>query len=286
MRQGLYDWIVNKALRTLLGAAMLMPYETRIRIVGMLTRRTISPIAGYRRRAEANLALIFPDMPPEERRRIALAAIDNAARTLVEIFSGARFVEQVRNTPITGPGIDAIEKARTEGRPVILLSGHMGNYDVPRAWFSARGEQVGGLYKPLANAAFNEAYVAAIKSVNGPAFERGRKGLAHMVGHLKQGGLVGILFDQRMHQGEVLDFMGQPALTALSAAELALKYDALLIPVYGIRQPDGVSFEFVTEEPIPHTDARSMMQAASDSLAERARTTPEQYFWIHRRWKP
>jgi KDO2-lipid IV(A) lauroyltransferase len=106
-----------------------------------------------------------------------------------------------------------------------------------------------------------------------------------MVAFLKEGGMLGLLFDQRIAQGEPLDFLGHPALTALSAAEMALKYDALLVPVYGIRQADGLSFEFVTEEPIPHTDARQMMQVATDSLAARIRINPEQYFWIHRRWK-
>lgn len=286
MRQSIYDFVVNIALRTLIGGAMLLPYRARLWLVGMLTRRTVSPIAGYTRRAEANLAFIFPQMPEDERRRIARAAVDNAARTLVEIFSGRQFIEHIRDAPVTGPGLAAIEEARTKGQPIILLSGHLGNYDVPRAWFAARDENVGGLYKPLANEAFNEAYVSAISKVNAPVFERGRRGLGKMVAYLKQGGMLGVLFDQRMVQGEPLNFLGHPALTALSAAELALKYNALLVPVYGIRQPDGVSFAFITETPIPHTDPHTMMQAATDNLAEKVRTHPEQYFWIHRRWKP
>ncbi len=161
----------------------------------------------------------------------------------------------------------------------------MGNYDIPRGYFAAEGAEVGGLYKPLANEAFNELYVAAIAGVSAPVFERGRRGLGQMVSFLKDGGMIGVLFDQRMPKTETLDFLGHPARTAFSAAELALKYDALLVPVYGIRQRDGMSFEMVTEAPIPHTDAQAMMQAATDSLAAQVRAHPEQYFWIHRRWK-
>lgn len=286
MRQTLHDWSVNLVLKALLGTAMLLPYPQRVWFIGMLTRRVVAPIARYHKRSRANLAMIFPQMPPAERQRIAQAAADNAGRTLIEIFSGKRFIEQVKDSPVSGPGIEAIKAARANGQPVILLSGHLGNYDVPRAIFAAQGENVGGLYKPLANAAFNESYVAAITEVNSPVFERGRRGLAQMLSFLKRGGMLGVLFDQRMAQGEPIDFLGKPALTALSAAEMALKYGALLVPVYGIRQPNGISFHFETEEPIPHTDAKTMMQAASDSLATRIRANPEQYFWIHRRWKP
>lgn len=285
MRPSLHDRFVNRALRVLIGGAMLLPFDRRSAFFGWLTRNVVAPIAGYHRRSRANLRLIFPDMPEDERERIARAAADNAGRTLVEIFSGREFTERAGAAAVSGPGLAAIEAARAAGRPVIMVSGHIGNYDVPRGYFASRGVEVGGLYKPLANEAFNEAYVAAIAGVNEPVFERGRRGLGRMVGFLREGGMLGVLFDQRMPQGEPLDFLGQPALTALSAAELALKYDALLVPVYGLRRPDGSGFDFITEAPVPHSDARTMMQAVTDSLAARVRAAPEQYFWIHRRWK-
>lgn len=285
MRQAVYDWIVNHSLRALIGGAMLLPYARRVALVGALTRVMVAPVAGYHRRSRANLKMIFPEMPAEERQRIAEAAADNAGRTLVEIFSGRAFIEQARRASVSGPGMAAIEAARARGQPVIMVSGHLGNYDVPRGWFAAQGVDVGGLYKPLANEAFNEAYVTAISGVSAPVFERGRRGLGQMVAFLKVGGMLGVLFDQRIPKGAALRFMGHPALTALSAAELALKYDALLVPVYGIRQPDGLGFEFATEAPVPHSDARTMMQAVTDSLEVRVRAHPEQYFWIHRRWK-
>jgi len=285
VRRPSYDTAVNAALRGLLGVARLMPYDRRVAFIGAVTRGLVAPLAGYHRRSDANLRLVFPEMPPAERRRIARAAADNAGRTLAEIFSGEEFIERVRDARCTGPGHAAVAEARAAGRPVILVSGHFGNYDVPRGWFAARGVEVGGLYKPLANQAFNEAYVEAISRVSRPVFERGRRGLGQMVGFLKEGGVLGVLFDQRIPKAETLDFLGHPARTAFSAAELALKYDALMVPVYGIRQPDGLGFEFAAETPVPHTDARTMMQAATDSLAARVRAMPGQYFWIHRRWK-
>lgn len=285
MRPPVRDMAVNGALRAVLGVAQAMPYRRRVGFVGALTRDLVAPLSGYNRRSEANLRLIFPDLDAAARRRIARAAADNAGRTLAEIFSGQAFIDHVRDCALSGPGHAAIAEARAAGRPVILVTGHFGNYDVVRAWFAARGIQVGGLYKPLANEAFNALYESRIAQVNRPIFERGRRGLGQMVAHLRQGGMLGLLFDQRIRSAEPLDFLGQPARTAFSAADLALKHDALMVPVYGIRQPDGLSFDFAAEAPIPPGTARQMMQAATDSLAARVRADPGQYFWIHRRWK-
>ena len=79
--------------------------------------------------------------------------------------------------------------------------------------------------------------------------------------------------------------MGQPALTMLSAAEFALKYNALLIPCYGIRQPNGVDFKAIVELPIPVGTSVSMTQALNNSLEAMVRAYPAQWFWIHNRWK-
>jgi KDO2-lipid IV(A) lauroyltransferase len=67
-------------------------------------------------------------------------------------------------------------------------------------------------------------------------------------------------------------------------AELALKYGLPMIPVYGTRQPDGLHVAVDFEAPIPPTTAEAMTQAAASSLAARVRSTPGQYFWLHRRW--
>jgi KDO2-lipid IV(A) lauroyltransferase len=81
-------------------------------------------------------------------------------------------------------------------------------------------------------------------------------------------------------------FFGKPAATALSAAELSLKYDAPLIPIYGVRQPNGLDFKIIVEEPVPPSDAVTMTQALNDSLEALVREHPEQWLWMHRRWKP
>ena len=186
---------------------------------------------------------------------------------------------------MTGEGVAALEAAHEAGRPVLLVTGHIGNYDAARAALLARGYRVGGLYRPMNNPYFNDHYVQAISRIGTPLFPRGRQGLGDMVRFLRSGGMLGIVIDQYMRAGVELDFMGHPALTALSAAELALRYDALVVPTYGIRQPNGLDFDLVFEAPIPAGTPEAMTQALNDSLAAQVRQHPDQWLWTHRRWK-
>ncbi|WP_347313076.1 lysophospholipid acyltransferase family protein [Defluviimonas sp. SAOS-178_SWC] len=279
------DRLTNAAARAVIGLARALPYRTRVPVAGRIVSRVVAPLAGWRRRIRDNLALACPDLPPAEVERLVRAVPDNVGRTMIELYSGAEFVDRVRELPLQGAGAAALEAAHRDGRPVILATGHFGNYDVARAALIARGYRVGGLYRPMKNPLFNAHYVDAISQIGTPLFPRGKKGMGEMVRFLKSGGMLGLLMDQHMRHGVALSFFGQTALTATSAADLALKYGADVIPIYGVRQPDGLSFEIVAEAPIPHGDPEVMTQAINDSLERLTRRHMGQWFWIHRRWK-
>ena len=281
----LRHWLQDRALRGLIWLLLRLPYRWRVPLCGWVLSRVIAPLAGYRKRIRDNLALVLPDLPKAEVERIVRAVPDNVGRTVIEIYSGAEFVAHAVGNPLTGAGVAALEEAHKVGRPVILVTGHFGNYDASRAALIARGYRVGALYMPMVNRHFNEHYVRAISGVGTPLFPRGRAGLGAMVRHLRSGGMLGMLVDQHMRHGEGLTFFGQEALTALSAAELALKYDALLVPTYAVRKPDGLSFDIIVEPPIPHGTPEAMTQVLNDSLEALVRQHLDQWFWIHRRWK-
>jgi len=280
------QYLENLLIRGVLGAALALPYQTRVRMMGWVMAHVVAPLAGYNRRVRENLAHVMPELPKSEVKRLTRAVADNAGRTLIEIYSGVDFIDRMKDVTFEGPGVEIIEQARIARRPVILLTGHFGNYDVPRAALIAKGYDIGSLYNPMKNKFYNAHYVKAIGTIGQPLFPRGRKGYAKLLAHLKSGGMIGFLVDVYVHAGPILTFFGKPARTALSAAELALKYDALLVPIYGIRQPDGLTFRVQVEAPVPHGDPEMMTQALNDSLEAVTRQHMEQWFWIHRRWKP
>ena len=263
---------------------MVLPYTARIRFFGALAQHVLAPVSGVKKRIRANLAHVFPEMPKPEVERLCGAVVNNVARAFIEMLSGAEFARRTAATPIDGPGLAALDEAHAQGRPVVLITGHLGNYDVARIALRARGFNVGGLYAPMRNPLINRRYVTAIESAGKPMFPRGREGMAGMLRFLRGGGMLGLVIDQYMEHGPALDFLGKPAPTALSAAELALKYNAVVVPGYAIRQPDGLTFRVHLEAPVPHTDAVTMTQALNDSLSVQVRQHMDQWFWLHRRW--
>lgn len=279
------QYLVNLALGSVVRLGLALPYRLRVPLVGWLVSRLVAPLAGYNRRIRENLALVMPELDRAAIRRLQRAVTDNAGRTLIEIYSGPEFKARLQDAPIGGPGLAALEEARAKGRPVLLVSGHFGNYDAFRAKIAARYGAVGALYRPLNNVYFNRHYVRAMGSIAQPLFPRGRRGMAQMVKFLRAGNIVALLSDQFHAQGSELTFFGRPARTATSATEMAVKYDALICPIYGIRQPDGLSFRIEVEAPLPHGDPEAMSQALNDSLEAMTRRHPEQWFWVHRRWK-
>lgn len=281
LRERLEDALVAPGLWLL----MRLPYRLRVPLAGWLMARLVAPVLGLGRRVRANLALTCPDLPPADRARIETEVHDNMGRLFIELFSPADLHRIAAAAPFEGPGVAALDAARAEGRAVVAVSGHFGNYDVFRAALIQRGFQVGALYRPMNNRLFNARYEAAIRATGEPLFPRGREGLADMVRHLRRGRLLALLIDQHMDAGARLRFFGQPAYTALTAAELALRYNAVLVPIYAIRQPDGLTFRIRVEDPVPHTDDATMTQALNDSLEAQVRAHMGQWLWTHRRWK-
>ncbi|MEP2533132.1 lysophospholipid acyltransferase family protein [Shimia sp.] len=282
--QTFVHWLSDLVFRGFLGLMRLLPYDTRLHVGGLVATKVIAPLTGTRRRIRKNLSIALPDLTLDEVKRIVSGVPYNMGRTLMEFYSPHEFSERVQRLELDGVGMPAITKAQEEGRGVMLITGHIGNYEAVNAAFIGRGYQIGGLYKKMSNPYFNKHYVAAMAAIGEPLFERGRRGMAAMVKHLRSGGMVGLILDQRMNDAPILEFMGKPARTALSAAEMALKYNALIVPCYAIRQADG-SFDIIVETPIEPDTAENMTQQLNNSLEVQVRAHPEQWMWTHNRWK-
>lgn len=276
---------VDLALRGLIGVAKALPYKTRVQAFGALTAGTAMTLPRFAARMEDNLSYALPDLTPDARKSLARRAANNIGRLVIENYSGPELMARMSAVEPTGPGLAAISAAKESGQPVLFLTGHFGNYEAARACLIGRGYAIGGLYRPLANPYFNRHYVQTMETIGGPIFAQGREGTTGLMRHLKGGGMAMLLNDLYVGSGLELPFLDRPAMTATSAAEIALRLGALLVPVYGIRAADGLSFAIEIEAPIAVSDATTMTRAYNDSISARIRANPEQWFWVHRRWK-
>jgi len=278
------DWIIDRSLRGIIKTALALPYARRVRWFGAMLERGVGPLSGYSKRAREQVAMIWPDLPEHEVRRIARGCCNNFGRTMIEGYSRDEYAAHLAETEATGDGLAAVAEAKAAGRTVLFVTGHFGNHDAPRHVLNRMGYTVGGIYKPISNPYFNEHYLTTIENVSGPVFPINREGMAGFMQLLKSGGMGTMLFDVRVAKYPKIPFLGQPAHTSTGLGAIALKTNALIVPYFGTRQPDGLSFAVDVEAPVALTTPEQIMRDVTDRLEARIEGNPEQYFWVHRRW--
>lgn len=275
----------DRAALVLVPAILRLPFWLRVRLSGFLGRRLIGPASGQRRKVAAAVRHFLPDLPATEVSRIAAAVPGNLARMVIEVLSGPDLRRLAPRVPIDGPGLAALTQAHEAGRPALLVTGHFGNYEAMRVALIARGFPVGGYFKDFKTPEMTRIYLDSAGAAGQPLFADTGEGRKRMIRFLRGGGMLGILIDLDRPNGVLLDFLGQPTRTVLSMAEMALKYNALLVPVWGLRTTRSPGFRVLIDAPVPHSEPRAMTQALNDAFAAQVRAHPEQWVWWHNRRK-
>lgn len=188
-------------------------------------------------------------------------------------------------------------KALCTGRPVFVLAGHFGNWEVSMATFGFFGFPMGIIAREMDNPYLHRWFVRSRQQFGHKLLLKDG-GWGDMVTAAESGGNLGILCDQDAgRRGVFVDFFGSPASTFKSIALMAIEYRAILVMGYGIRLPDDFEnsrwsrFEIGCEEvidPLDFTEAdavKQITQRFTSALERSIRRAPEQYFWVHRRWK-
>jgi len=192
---------------------------------------------------------------------------------------------------------DAAVVALNSGRPVFVLGGHFGNWEASMAAFGVFGFKFGVVARKLDNPYLHKWFTKA-REGTGHKLLLKQGGWDGMVDILEHGGNLGLLCDQDAgRRGVFVDFFGKPASTNKSLALMAIEYNALIVVGYGRRLPDHldesrwVRYEIGCEEIIDPSDykdgdqVREITEHYSRALERVVRRAPEQYFWVHRRWK-
>lgn len=270
------------ALRLFLRLIALLPLPARRAVVGRLTEVIVrrSPL---RARGLANLRLIWPDRDEADLRKIMRGSGRNIGRTLTNIWFPDNFAREVAGIVPEGPGLDALRRAKAEGRGAVIVSGHFGQWEAIRHVLKREGLETGAIYRANNNPHYDPIFRKGIEGGGLPIIPRGTAGSRVLLRHMRAGGFVALLPDQYVWEGTWLAFMGHPALTSLAAAELALRYDAPLLPAFAPME-DG-RLRVVFEAPIAPSDPETMMRGVNARLSSWVTRHPSQWHWLHRRWK-
>lgn len=271
----------------LYGLLRALPMDTASRTGGWLMRK-IGPRLSRQRIARRNLAYAMPELDEQQREAIIDDMWDQLGRNAAEFFwlNHPRFHERVT---ITERGKALLKHYQDKKQPMIIASGHLGNWEVgPLAMWLA-GEPTTAIYRHINNA-WADALVKRIRSHHTRSLHpKGRYGALALARALKSGYSVGMLIDQRMNEGRDIPFFGNPAMTATAAAEWAIKYRAPIILGCVIRG-EGVQFTLdLVESPVIRAgdyeeQVYHTMTSLNDQLEQWIRAYPAQWLWVHKRW--
>ena len=278
------DAAIDLVLRGIIGFTRLFGYCTRVKLFGFIASYVVAPVFGFIKKAVRNVQLVYPDMSTREARKIAHEVATNFGKNMIENYNKHDVAAALKPENIGGAGYDQMMVAIAEGRPVMLVSGHIGNYEAMRIALYTLGHQSACLFRPASNPHFDEHYTQNYGYLTGPAFPQSRKGFLGFIRHLREGGIATMLFDVRATQYQDVDFFGIPAPTSDVPAKIAMKTGALFVPCFTHRGPDGMTHHIDFETPIEHSTSYEMMAEMSDRLEAQVRRFPAQWLWFHDRW--
>ncbi len=245
--------------------------------------------------ARENLRLAFPEKSAGEIEAVVRGMWRHLFRLVIEIVGLPRKVGRDNMADVFAfRNRDETVRALCSGRPVMVLGGHFGNWEVGNVAFGAFGFPVNGVARDLDNLYLHRWFLDIRRKSGGKLISK-RGGGTEMTQVLERRGLLGLLCDQDAgDRGLFVPFFGRDASTFKSIALLAMEYRALLLVGYSTRLPDDfvaghwARFEVGCEEIIDPDECGGVDEITRRYTAalERAiRRAPEQYFWVHRRWK-
>lgn len=273
-----------------LRATGLLSDTAAARLAGSLGRLGYRPLGIRRAVVETNLRIAWPDKPEDWIRRTAAASYAHLARETLATLRAGRVGAAAALAQADVHGLDAVRAALDAGSGVLLLAGHLGNWELGGAAIAAHGVPFDAVVRRQNNPLSDAAILAARERFGIHCIERSsatRRGLES----LRANRLLALVADQDARGGGIfVPFFGRPASTPRGPAVLALRTGARLFLMEPLRMPDGrlrVRVLPIEVQPsgVTGADARSITRAYVHALETAIRQAPEQYLWHHRRWK-
>ncbi len=246
-----------------------------------------------RRVGMRNLALAFPEKTEAERARILRGEFASLGRQLAEVCHFPQYTLANVDQVVAYDGFENYERAHARGKGVLLFAGHFGGWELSSFVLSMHGHWMHVLMRGMDNKYLGELILRyrtmhSNRAVDKDDFVRG------LLSAMKAGEVVGLLMDTNMTppQGIFVDFFGIPACTAAGPARIALRTDAAVVPTFTIwdRELGKYRLRFDPAVELVRTgdleaDIKANTQKFTSIIEDYVRKYPEQWLWVHRRWK-
>lgn len=246
--------------------------------------------------ARKNLKLAFPEKSDEEIETILHEMWRNLGRVAAEyVYLDEIFdinEEDLSKGRVEVVGVEHFENLKALEGPAVCFTAHTGNWEILPIASAAYDLNITALFRPPNNQYMAKRVLAA-RTTNMGHLVPSKAGASWALANvMDEGGKVGVLVDQFFGRGEEIEFLGRQTMANPLLAKLARQYDCPVYPTRCVRLPEG-RFRIEIEEPLTiprmengNLDVAQLTQDVNDCVARWVREYPEQWLWLHKRWRP
>jgi KDO2-lipid IV(A) lauroyltransferase len=240
-----------------------------------------------------NLELAFPEKTRRERARILRGEFTSLGRQLAEVCQFPRYTAENVDHVIVYDGFENYERAYARGKGVLFLTAHFGGWELSAFAHSLHGHWMHIVVRPLDNV-YLDSLVRSYRTMHGNKIVDKNDFVRGLLAAMSHQEVVGILMDTNMTppQGVFVDFFGIPACTASGLARIALRTDAAVVPGFTIWDPVLRKYRLRFDPAVElirtgdnEADIVANTQVFTKIIEDYVRRYPEQWLWVHRRWK-
>jgi KDO2-lipid IV(A) lauroyltransferase len=284
--------IIYKVITGLLKLLGLIPRKTAFKLGNLIGQILFLADRKHRKIAIENLTRSFGhEKSSYEIKTLARSVFKNLGQIVFEIAWSLRLERKDFQKHFNIQGLSNYSNAYKKGKGVLLLTAHMGNWELLSIIMAMAGYPVSVLYRPLDFFLLDRLF-AMIRGRFGAELIPSAQSMRKILRSLKYSKVVGILIDQNVDwpEGVFVDFFGHRACTNKGMALLARRTVSPVIPVFLVREKSGFRAEFGSEIPLIKTedirkDIEENTQQYNRIVEDFVRQYPDQWFWVHQRWK-
>ena len=189
-------------------------------------------------------------------------------------------------------GTNYLNEIKRSNKPVIFYSGHFANFELMAMELDKFGIKTAAIYRPLNNFFLNPLMeYLRMKYICPTQIPKGRMGMREIISRIKDGYSIALMMDQRVSEGQKVPFFNKPAFTTTIPAQLALKYDCKLVPIF-LERKGSLNFEMTVHEPYKiektgnnEEDTKNITLKINQVIEKMIIKNPTQWIWSHNRWK-
>ena len=256
------------------------------RIIFSTIFELVAPAFKSKKIIDKNLSIFASEVPNIDKNQIISEMWKNYGMTFIEYMFLNTFRKNSSHIEIKGD--ENLNVAISKKKPLIFVSGHFANFELMSMEITKRNIKLATIYRPLNNIFLNPFMeILRKKFICKNQIKKGLNGVRDAIEYIKNDFSIALMIDQRVSEGEKINFYKKPALTTTLPAQLALKYKLSIVPVF-IQRKSNNKFVLEFQNEIKSEDFHDKLeltQKLNEVLEKMVVRNPSQWIWTHDRWK-